>query len=181
MKEDLLQLFTAHPQAALAISLLLNVIIAVLGVVPSVFITAANVLFFGFWPGTAVSFLGEALGAAVSFLLYRKGFKTSAAHLFARYPKAQTLVAARGKKAFLLIVSLRLLPFVPSGLVTFAAAIGTMGFWHFLLASSLGKIPAIVLEAAAVYGAVAFTWPGRLLLLGLAALLFAWVWRRRNL
>ncbi|RYY99072.1 MAG: TVP38/TMEM64 family protein [Chitinophagaceae bacterium] len=150
MKEFLLDLFSQHPGAALGLSLLASVLLAVLGVLPSVFITAANILFFGFWKGTAISFAGEALGAAVSFWLYRKGFRKGAAPAFARYPKARRLLEAQGTEAFGLILSLRLLPFVPSGLVTFAAAIGRVSAGTFVLASSIGKAPALLLEAWSV-------------------------------
>ena len=75
MQEQVIRWFNDYPQLALAISLLLSVGVAIVGVLPSVFITAANILFFGFWPGTLVSFAGEAVGAAVAFVLYRFGFK----------------------------------------------------------------------------------------------------------
>lgn len=180
LKEQLLQLFAQHPGAALLISILLNIFIAVLGLVPSVFITAANVLFFGFWPGTFISFLGEALGAAFSFLLYRKGFKQRTAHSLSRYPTLQRLVNATGMNAVALIISLRLLPFMPSGLVTFAAAIGTVPFTLFLLASSLGKAPALLIEAYAMYELTAGNRPGKFLLFALALLLLFWVWRKKT-
>src|SRR5687768_94814 len=109
MKESLIELFTAHPQAALFISLGISCIVAILGVIPSVFITAANIYFFGFWEGTALSFAGEALGAFVAFLLYRSGFKKTITRQLERFPKAKRLTEAKGKEAFLLILSLRLL------------------------------------------------------------------------
>lgn len=171
MKESVLHLFEQHAQLAFIISLAISVLIAVLGVVPSVFVTAANILFFGFWQGTLLSFLGEALGAAVAFVLYRKGFKKTAAHQLQKFPKAKTLVEAEGQQAFLLILSLRLLPFVPSGLITFAAAIGSVSVMNFLVASSLGKIPALLLEAISVYQAMQFGWLGKLMLLIIAACL----------
>lgn len=180
MKEDLLQLFAANPGAALLISLLVNVVIAVIGVLPSVFVTAANILFFGFWPGTLISFLGEALGAAVSFWLYRKGFKKGVAKQLQRFPKAQQLVQARGREAFLLIFSLRLLPFVPSGLVTFAAAIGVVPAVLFVVASSLGKIPALLIEAFAVQQVTDFGWQGKLILAVAAVGILVWVLQRRK-
>lgn len=154
----------------MVISLLLSVVVAVLGLIPSVFITAANILFFGFWEGTAISFAGEALGAGVSFLLYRKGFKKTTQKRLQRFSKVQQLVNAEGKQAFWLVLSLRLLPFVPSGLVTFAAAIGRMRFWNFLVASSTGKIPALLIEAYSVYQVTQFGWQGKLILalMGLA-------------
>jgi uncharacterized membrane protein YdjX (TVP38/TMEM64 family) len=164
VKEDLLHLFAQHPGAAVLISLLASVAVAVLGVLPSVFITAANILFFGLWPGTGLSFLGEALGAVVSFWLYRKGFKKGANKQLHRFPKLQQLVHAKGKEAFLLIFSLRLLPFVPSGLVTFAAAVGVVPLLLFVTASSLGKIPALLLEAFAVQQVTHFGWQGKIIL-----------------
>ncbi len=75
MQEQILEFFQEYAQLALLFSIIISIVIAVLGVVPSVFITGANILFFGFWKGTVISFLGESLGAAVAFFLYRKGFK----------------------------------------------------------------------------------------------------------
>lgn len=180
MKEDLLRLFAANPSAALLISLLISVVIAVLGVVPSVFVTAANILFFGFWKGTLVSFLGEALGAAVSFWLYRKGFKKGVAQQLQRFPKLQRLVSANGRDAFVLILSLRLLPFVPSGLVTFAGAVGVVSAGLFVMASSLGKIPALLIEAYAVQQVTDFGWQGKAILAAVALGLLVWVVQRNK-
>jgi uncharacterized membrane protein YdjX (TVP38/TMEM64 family) len=182
VKEYLVELFGNHPQAAVVISLALSVLIAVLGIVPSIFLTAANILFFGFWKGTALSFAGEALGAVVAFCLYRAGFKKRLDQTMHRFPKAERLLSATGREAFLLIFSLRLLPFVPSGLVTFAAAIGPVSLSTFFFASSLGKLPALLLEAASVYGAVHLGATGRIVLACTAAagLFLAWQVRKQK-
>ncbi|MCH1638858.1 hypothetical protein MJ257_01950 [Paenibacillus timonensis] len=58
---------------AYLLSIILNVVISILGVIPSVFLTMANVLVFGGIPGFFVSWIGEMAGAIVSYLLYRKG------------------------------------------------------------------------------------------------------------
>ncbi len=164
MKEALLQAFQQHPHLALLVSLGISIVIAVLGLVPSFFITAANILFFGFWQGVAISFLGEALGAVVAFYLYRKGFKSGAMQQLEKYRKIKTLLAAEGGKAFWIIFSLRLIPFVPSGLVTFAAAIGKVSALTFWVASSVGKLPALLLEGYAVYQVTEFGWQGKVIL-----------------
>ena len=164
MKDFVLQLFEQYPQIALLISLLISVLIAVAGILPSVFVTAANILFFGFWQGMLVSFIGEALGAAVAFFLYRKGFKKRSRGKLHQFPKVQKLIDAKGSEAFLLILSLRLLPFVPSGLVTFAASIGSVSFLTFIIASSLGKVPALLIEAYSVEQVINFSWQGKLIL-----------------
>jgi uncharacterized membrane protein YdjX (TVP38/TMEM64 family) len=173
--EQLVEIFSTHPQWAIVISLFLSVVIAIAGILPSVFITAANILFFGFWEGLLLSFLGEALGAVVAFLLYRKGFKKAVSAPLHKYPRVERLIAAKGKEAFILIMGLRLLPFVPSGLVTFAGAVGNVSLLTFATASSLGKIPALFIEAYSVYQVTQFGWQGKLILAIIAAALIYWV------
>ena len=169
MQSSLLQLFKDYPALAGLISICVSVIVAILGVIPSIFITAANIIFFGFWQGTLLSFLGESIGAGVAFLLYRKGFRARSVSAFEKYPKLKRLMEAGNKEAFYLVLSLRLLPFVPSGLVSFAAAIGRSSLPVFFLASSLGKIPALLMEAASVYGLMEFGWQAKLISLVAAA------------
>ena len=164
MKEALLTFFHDYPNLALLSSLAISILIAVLGVVPSFFVTAANILFFGFWEGIAISFFGEAIGAAVAFYLYRKGFKKETTAHLSKYKTVETLVNAENKKAFWLVLSLRLIPFVPSGIVTFAAAIGQVTATTFLIASSIGKLPALLLEGYAVYQVTEFGWQGKVIL-----------------
>ena len=180
MKEQLLILFQQHPQLAVGISLLVSIVVAVLGLLPSVFITAANLLFFGFWNGTLLSFAGEALGAAVAYFLYRAGFKEAAQHRLEQFPKVKRLLNAQGREAFLLILSLRLIPFVPSGLVTFAAAVGRVSAGLFLVASSLGKIPALLLEAWSVYEVTQSSTMGKIILAAAAVAVFYFLVFRRK-
>ncbi len=171
MQEAVLQFFQQHPNLAIISSLLISVIIAVAGIVPSFFVTAANILFFGFWPGVAISFAGEAVGAVVAFWLYRKGFKKGVAEKLSRYPTVQRLINAEGRTAFGLILSLRLIPFVPSGLVTFSAAVGRVSMLTFLVASSIGKLPALLLEGYAVYQVTEFGLQGKIIITLCALLL----------
>ena len=171
MVNSLLQLFKEYQQLAIVISICASILVAILGIVPSVFITGANILFFGFWNGMFISFLGEAIGAGVSFLLYRRGFKRMVANGLDKYPKLKRLIEAENKEAFYLIFSLRLMPFVPSGLITFAAAVGKTGFLNFITASSLGKIPALLIEGYSVYEVTQFGWQGKLILATIAVVL----------
>jgi uncharacterized membrane protein YdjX (TVP38/TMEM64 family) len=175
MVDNLLQLFQEYQNLAIVISICISIIIAVLGVVPSVFITAANILFFGFWNGMFISFLGEALGAAIAFLLYRKGFKKTVEKKLDKYPRVKRLIDAENKEAFYLVLALRLIPFVPSGLITFAAAVGRISFAVFIVASSLGKLPALLIEAYAVNAVTDFGWQGKLILVLTAVILLYWI------
>ena len=178
MEEQVIALFHTYPSIAFLLSIGINIVISILGVVPSVFLTAANLAVFGFWQGTFLSFIGEAVGAIVSFLLYRKGFRKLSETKWLSDPKVKRLLEAEGTEAFSLVLSLRLLPFVPSGLVTFVAAIGRMSLLLFLVASSLGKLPALLLEAYSVYQVMNWTWQGKVILTLVSAFLLMFTWKK---
>ncbi|EMI09959.1 TVP38/TMEM64 family protein [Anoxybacillus gonensis] len=178
MEEQVIALFHTYPSIAFLLSIGINIVISILGVVPSVFLTAANLAVFGFWQGTFLSFIGEAVGAIVSFLLYRKGFRKLSETKWFSYQKVKRLLEAEGVEAFSLVLSLRLLPFVPSGLVTFVAAIGRMSLLLFLVASSLGKLPALLLEAYSVYQVMNWTWQGKVILTLVSAFLLMFTWKK---
>ncbi len=168
MQDWLVEVLVSYKEFAVVISLLINILISIFGVIPSVFITAGNLLVFGFWKGTLISFLGETIGAIVSFWLYRKGFKRHVGKKLDKYPFVSKLLGTKGKDAFFLILSLRLLPFVPSGLVTFASAVGEVSLLIFVFASSIGKIPALLIEAYSVNQVTNWTTEGKLILAALA-------------
>lgn len=174
MEEQLLLFFTENAQIAIFFSLLINIFISVLGIIPSFFLTAANISFFGFWSGTAVSFLGEALGAIVSFYIYRKGFKTVSKTISTeKFPKVKKLLDVEGKEAFYLILAFRLFPFVPSGIVNIFAALGRVSLLTFLISSSIGKIPALMIEAYSVLQITQFNTEGKIILSIISIYLFS--------
>src|SRR6187551_1388982 len=97
-----------------------------------------------------------------------------------KYPKVKRLLEANNKEAFSLIFSLRLIPFVPSGLITFSAAVGKVSFGIFIISSSLGKLPALLMEAYSVYEVTKFGWQGKIILLAVAIGLLYWIIRTRH-
>jgi len=151
MDHFLFEWLTQYPALAFLISIAANVFISLFAVIPSFFITTANIAFFGFQNGLLISFIGEVLGAIISFYLYKKGFLLLKDRGQPKYVKwFIRFENLKGVKAFTWVIVLRLLPFMPSGLVTLLAATSSMGTVSFMVASTLGKIPAIILEA---YGA----------------------------
>ncbi|RIW28960.1 DedA family protein [Bacillus salacetis] len=163
MTEYVLDFLKAFGGLAFTISILLNIIISILGVVPSVFITAANIKFFGFEQGLMISIAGEALGAIVSFYLYRKGIKKFTDPKKIRNSYLIALHNSKGIKATLLIIALRIFPFVPSGFVTLAGAISKVGIINFSLASTIGKIPSLLIEAYSVQQVLIWNWQGKVI------------------
>jgi uncharacterized membrane protein YdjX (TVP38/TMEM64 family) len=151
---SLIEVLSGQPVwVAVVISLTVSILIALAGIVPSAFVTAANIVYFGFSLGLFLSILGEALGAVISFILYRKGLKKLSGKIdSSRTIKIlERLKETDGMEAFLLVLVLRLFPFAPSGLVTLAASYSKIETWAFAVSSTIGKIPALLIEAYSVH------------------------------
>ncbi len=138
----------------LILSLLANIFVAIVGVLPSYFITAFNISFFGVVIGFFVSLLGESLGALCAFILYRKGLKKISNEKLKKHPKINKIINSNKKDQIFLILSFRLVPYMPSGLVTYAASISNMKISTFVIFSTIGKIPAMILEVLLVSQAI---------------------------
>ena len=67
-----------------------------------------------------------------------------------KYPKVERLLYVEGREAFLLVLSFRLIPFIPSSIVTLFA-LGKMSLLSFSIASTIGKIPALLIEVYSAY------------------------------
>lgn len=158
----------------LLFSVILNSVIAVSGVLPSAFVTALNVSVLGFGPGVLLSIVGETLGAIISFMLYRLALNRYTSPTDSRFKR---LREAEGTEAWLLVVGMRLMPFIPSGLVTLSAAFSRMSLSSFAVASTLGKIPALFMEAFAVTATMRLTVGWQLLLVAVVALVYL-AWRK---
>ncbi|WP_340084964.1 VTT domain-containing protein [Siminovitchia sp. FSL H7-0308] len=157
MEHVVTEWFPEHQWMAVIISICLNMIIAISGILPSAPVTAGNIIFFGFKTGLLISIIGEAAGAVVSFLLYRKGIRTWFARNKVKNRFLNKLKHTHGVEAAILVIMLRILPFVPSGAVTLAAAYSQMRLLSFSIASTLGKIPSLYIEAYSVDRVLALT------------------------
>ncbi|WP_174735183.1 TVP38/TMEM64 family protein [Mesobacillus harenae] len=157
---------------AIIVSLILNSVIAIAGVIPSAFITAANIVYFGLVPGILVSIAGEALGAIISFYIYRKGTDKLAKTFTHKPGRLLTrLKKTKGTEAVLLVLALRVFPFVPSGLVTLTAAFSQMNGTLFAFASTVGKVPALLIEAYSIYAVMELSFKAQISLVAAALFL----------
>ncbi|PHA01466.1 TVP38/TMEM64 family protein [Bacillus pseudomycoides] len=182
MEEIIHSFLTAHHTIAVPLSILLNILISLVAFMPSIFLTAINITLFGVTEGTLISITGEALGAIVSFYLYRLGFQKTAQKNIDKYPKVQRLLYVQGKEAFFLVLSFRLVPFIPSGIVTLFASLGTMSILTFSVASTLGKIPALLIEVYSAYHVMNGTNEAKwiMTIAGCAGLFYLWkTWKKK--
>ncbi len=135
---DMLEILKNNSSIAIPISFLISTCIALVGVLPSVFITGANILFFGPVNGFAISLLGETIGAYIIFIIYRLGVKKRAEKFSVKHKLVSRIINSEGKNAGLLICQGRMIPFIPS-----AAAISNVN----AIATLVGKATSIALEA----------------------------------
>lgn len=161
--------------------LLVNIAVGAIGFVPSVLLTPINLDRFGLAGGSALTFLGEIFGALAGFYLYRFG----ASRIPPRFREHRLFLrihSVDSRQVFGSVLLLRLVPFVPSGLVTASAALTRIRAGSFFIASTLGKIPAVAIEIALAFGLT--LWLPRSVLYGLvlAGVLFAAIvyWRKRR-
>lgn len=179
MENVFIQGMPNNPFLAFLASVSLGVFIAISGVLPSAFLTGANIAIFGFKSGLLISIIGEAAGAVVSFLLYRQGLTKLDKQLNHRFLKK--LKETKGIEAALLVILLRIVPFVPSGVVTLTAAFSKMSLWSFAIASTFGKIPSLFIEAYSVKWMLELTTNWQLILILVIALGIAvYSVRKRN-
>jgi uncharacterized membrane protein YdjX (TVP38/TMEM64 family) len=182
MKDLVIELFYNYKEISYVLSILLNVLISIFAVIPSYFLTAANIYAFGFWEGTLLSFIGEVVGCIVSFQLYRRGIKSLVSQSERQWKFVKRLLSVTGSEAFFLILSLRLIPFVPSGLVNVTAALGIVSISNFSLATFIGKMPALLLEAFTVNQIMFWDGEGKVALttIGVFLLIIFLVFRKIN-
>ncbi len=168
---------------AVALSMVIGILINVLGVMPSIFISTANGLVFGIVPGIMISWLSESIGVIISFWLMRNFFRKAAKRLIARKSYLQKLDEFSGRNGFKVVLLARSLPYLPSGIITALGAVSSIRFRDYALASVLGKFPAAVLEVMVGHDLVNYeeNLVRLLLVLGLAVLIYCGIlwWQKR--
>lgn len=148
---DILEILKNNSSMAIPISLLISIGISLVGILPSVFVTGANIVFFGPVNGFLISLLGETIGAYITFIVYRLGFKKKIEKFTNKHRLISEIVKSDGKKAGLLIFEGRIIPFIPSGVITLAASISNVNIVIFTFATLIGKAPSIALESLISY------------------------------
>lgn len=152
--DNLLIVFNEYKEIAIFISILISILISLAGILPSVFVTGANIIFFGPIKGFFISLAGETIGGYISFKVYRMGLKKKITKLESKYKVISRLVNSSGKESLLLVFEGRIIPFVPSGFVTIAASLSNICDLYFIVGTFFGKMPSIILESVISYDVI---------------------------
>ncbi len=128
-------------------SILLNIVISITGVLPSIFLSGANAIVFGLFGGFVVSLIGEVVGAGIAFVLYRWGItRSKTLNKIEQFKWIRRLNEISRMKRIVTIILLRMNPLLPSGVVNVTASFTTMSFLDFMIATFIGKVPSMVFE-----------------------------------
>lgn len=132
---------------AFFIAILAVVIQTFFPIVPFVLLAGANVIAFGLWTGFLVSWIGAFAAAVVNFFLARYAARDWAEKKMGHHSFLKNLNRYAETRGFLIILLARCIPVIPSSAVNTAAGISKISFRSFLLATLLGKIPAVFFES----------------------------------
>ena len=125
------------------VSFFIDVIINIVGFLPSIFISTANGLIFGLFWGVIISWLAETVGVILSFYVMRTLFRGMAMNLI---NKSKTLSKLDSYESWQAIAAARAIPYMPNGLITAIAALSSMKFKDYAFGCLLGKLPSTALE-----------------------------------
>ena len=137
---DYLQSFGIY---AVFMSFFVDVVINIVGFLPSIFISTANGLIFGLFWGIIISWLAETVGVYISFYMMRTLFRGMAMNII---NKSKTLRKLDSYDSWQAIALARAIPYMPNGLVTAVSALSGMHFRKYALGSLVGKLPSTALE-----------------------------------
>jgi uncharacterized membrane protein YdjX (TVP38/TMEM64 family) len=163
-------------------SILVNIIINLSGVLPTVIISGANGILFGLPLGIAISWIGECLGTVIAFVLWRSLLRIPARRLIHHSSYLTTVDEFSGKRGFRAMLLARLVPLAPSGLITILGAVSSISFSDMLWATLIGKLPSIALEVVLGHD-IAFAADNKLrlgILLVIVLVSFLYFWRKHR-
>lgn len=130
-----------HPVAAFA-GLVGLYAVATASFVPlGIVLMLASGFLFGPWLGGLATIVGSTLGAVLTYLAARYALGNSARAWCESNRVMRGIVQGFDRDAFSYLLTLRLLPFSPFGLVNVAAAVAAAPLRAFVAATALGAIP----------------------------------------
>ncbi|MBM7633323.1 TVP38/TMEM64 family protein [Geomicrobium sediminis] len=143
--------FAAWLDAGGTESILLTALIATLlslfPVIPYPIIGGILGAIYGPYLGSLVTWIGSSLASIVMFVFIRYGYQDLGQRILNRYTTLSKLNLLFERNAFMTIFLTRLIPIVPSIIVNVYSALSRVGFLTYTIASSIGKIPSMILFA----------------------------------
>jgi uncharacterized membrane protein YdjX (TVP38/TMEM64 family) len=127
------------------VSILVMILQTLFTPLPLFLVAGANGYIFGVAWGIVITMAGALIGSTVAFYLARFTARDFCSKLMGKYMEKMDQLSHAGLKVVFLA---RLVPLIPSSIISYAAGLSKMGFGHFFIASVFGKLPEIVIYNA---------------------------------
>lgn len=128
---------------AVVVSMVIDIVINIVGFLPSIFISAANGVLFGIAGGTLISWIAETIGVVISFFFMRTLFRSKAKALI---EKSRMLSKLDEYSTLKSMAVARALPYSPNGVITALGALSRISYRDYILGTLLGKLPSVAIE-----------------------------------
>lgn len=166
---------------AVAVSMIIDIVINIVGFLPSIFISTANGVLFGVAAGTVISWLAETIGVVISFFFMRTLFRSKAKQVI---EKSRMLSKLDEYSTWKAMAVARALPYSPNGLITALGALSRITYRDYILGTLIGKFPSVAIEVMVGHDVVMMEDnAGRLTVLVIViAVVYGglWYWKRRR-
>ncbi|MGG2200866.1 TVP38/TMEM64 family protein [Paenibacillus validus] len=174
-----------YPSNQVAVVIIIATLMALFPVIPYPVVGGVIGAAYGPALGAVITWAGSATASMLMFLFIRYGYQEWGVRILHRHNSLGKITALFEQNAFLAILFTRLIPFVPSILVNIYSALSRVSFAAYAAASSLGKIPAMLLFA--LVGDHLMTEPGNIVItigiygvfLGLIVLIYH-LWKKKR-
>lgn len=110
--------------------------------VPGAILTTTGGLLFGIAAGSILTIIGATLGATTAFLIARATGRDAVDRLASG--RVATVDQWVGQRGFLAVFSMRIVPLIPFNVSNYAAGVTAIRLRDFVLGTSLGIIPGVV-------------------------------------
>lgn len=166
---------------AMAISIIIDIVINIVGFLPSIFISTANGVIFGVVVGTGVSWFAETIGVIISFFFMRTLFRHKAEAVIKKSKMLSKLDEYSTLKAMILA---RAVPYSPNGLVTALGALSHISYRDYAIGCLIGKLPSVAIEVVVGHDIVMLNDHAMRLTIVLIVITIVygglWYWHRRQ-
>ncbi|MBC3537685.1 TVP38/TMEM64 family protein [Megasphaera hominis] len=138
---------------AVAVSMIIDIVINIVGFLPSIFISTANGVVFGVFQGTLVSWIAETIGVIISFFFMRTLFRNKAKRAI---EKSKMLSKLDHYSTWQAMTVARAVPYSPNGLVTALGALSHISYRDYIIGCFIGKLPSVACEVFVGHDIVMF-------------------------
>ncbi|WNF35185.1 VTT domain-containing protein [Bacillaceae bacterium IKA-2] len=146
-QDELLYWFQQTKDQSIFLTMFIATLFALFPIIPFPIIGGIIGAMYGTFLGGFVTWIASTAASIIMFLFIRFVFQKWGLKIIHRYKKLEMVTEMFERNAFITILVSRLIPFIPSIVINAYSAVSRVSFISYTVASSLGKIPAMLLFA----------------------------------